>query len=72
MPLFVDRQTKIILSERLSFWKVIEYYAKEHDAFVPVKIFKHGIQSLYSKTKGGVDGSAQARVIMRSSTSSLK
>lgn len=34
----------------------------------PVKLFKHGIQSLYSKMKGDMDGFTQAISIQRSMT----
>ena len=72
VPPFADPASAVTLRGRLSFWKIVYNHVKENDAFPPLKLFKHGTQSLYSKTKGGVDGSAQARAILRSSTSSLK
>ena len=71
-PEFVDLATKRILKERIGFWQLVNNYVTKKGSFLPLKLFKHGSQSLYSKTKGGVDGSAQARAILRSSTSSLK
>ena len=71
-PSFVDSATKKLLKDRLVFWKLVNDYVKEKGAFPPLKLFKHGAQSLYSKTKGGIDGSAQARAVLRSSTSSLR
>ena len=38
----------------------------------PLKRYKHSSQSLYSKTKGGVDGATQERAMLRSSTSHFK
>eukprot|EP00737_Agarophyton_chilense_P004797 gb/GEZJ01006395.1/.p1 GENE.gb/GEZJ01006395.1/~~gb/GEZJ01006395.1/.p1 ORF type:complete len:425 (-),score=36.09 gb/GEZJ01006395.1/:504-1778(-) len=72
VPSFVDVTTKRLLKERIVFWKLINTHVTNHDAFVPLKLFKHGIQGMYSKTKGGVDGSAQARAILRSATTKLK
>lgn len=43
-----------------------------YDPFVPLKIYNHGIHSIYSKSKGGVDGIAQARAILRSPAKKLK
>lgn len=71
-PAFTESSTARILKSRLPFWMMVNNYVKDNDAFPPLKNFKHASQSLYSKTKGGVDGSAQARAILRSSTSSLK
>ena len=69
---FADAQTEVLLQDKLSFWRAINEDIKEKRPMPPIKVFKHGIQSLYSKTKGGVDGTAQARAVMRSSTSSLR
>ena len=70
-PQFTDRETRRTIVERHPFWLTVNSQVKDHGAFPPLKLFKHGAQSLYSKTKGGVDGSAQARSILRSSTSSF-
>lgn len=72
VPLFADRDSRISIEEHLPFWRTINGHVKEKGPFPPLKLFKHGSQSLYSKTKGGVDGSAQARSILRCSTSSLQ
>lgn len=72
MPTFADTNTRKTLQTYHPFWTILNETIKSQDAFLPVRLFKHGIQSLYSKTKGGVDGSAQARAILRSSTSTLK
>ena len=69
---FADSQTKSLLEDKPSFWRAISEDVKGRGPMPPIKVFKHGMQSLYSKTKGGVDGTAQARAIMRSSTSSLR
>jgi hypothetical protein len=67
-PDFADAKTKQLLELGVKFWRLVNANVMEHGPFPPVKGFKHGIQNLYSKTKGGVDGSAQARAIMRSTT----
>lgn len=41
----------------------------DNKPFPQLKLFKHGWQSIFSKTKGGLVGGAQARTILRSSTS---
>jgi hypothetical protein len=62
---------KIALS-RIPIWRLVDNHVHERDAFYPpVRLFRHGIQSIYSRTKGGVDGSAQASAILRSPTSSF-
>lgn len=40
--------------------------------FTPLKLFKQGSQSLYSKTKVGLDGATQLREILRILTGALK
>lgn len=42
-------------------------YVIEHGPMPPLKLFRHGSQTFYSRTKGGVDGSAQYRATIRSS-----
>jgi transposase-like protein len=72
VPDFADRRTLKLIRSRIDFWKLVNNHVREKGPFPPLKLFKHGCQAFYSKTKGGVDGSAQARAIFRSSTSSLK
>jgi hypothetical protein len=60
------------IKSRLAFWKLIDSHVKENTPFPPLNLFRHGCQAFYAKTKGGVDGSAQARAIFRSTTSSFK
>jgi hypothetical protein len=73
MPLATDSHLTKLLKSRLPFWKLVNSYVLEKGPFYPpLKLFLHGVQTLYSKTKGGVDGSTQDRSIIRSATSSLK
>jgi hypothetical protein len=72
VPGFADAGAKDLLESGVKFWRLINGNVLEHGPLPPVKVFKHGIQSLYSKTKGGVDGNAQARTIVRSTTISPK
>jgi hypothetical protein len=73
MPVIEDAELRKLIDRRLPFWSLVNTYVLENDAFYPpLKLFRHGVQTLYSKTKGSLDGSAQARAILRSSTSSLK
>jgi hypothetical protein len=73
VPEMPDPELRKIAESRICFWRLVNEHVRDSDAFYPpVKIFRHGMQSLYSKTKGGVDGSAQARAILRSPTSSFK
>lgn len=71
-PLFASSETKRVLESRLGFWQLVNNDVSVNGPLAPVKILKHGIQSLYSKQKGGVDGGAQYRAVMRSSTSSFR
>ena len=71
-PSFSDTTTRRALKPRLPFWLMVNNFVNEKGPFPPLKLFKHASQSLYSKTKSGVDGSAQSRAFLRSSTSSFK
>ncbi len=59
------------MMSNVSFWSSFRSKVLQEGPTQPLKLFKHGSQSIYSKTKGGVDGTAQARAILRCSTSSL-
>jgi hypothetical protein len=73
VPQTADMELRKIALSRIPFWRLVDKHVHERDAFYPpVRLFRHGIQSIYSRTKGGVDGSAQARAILRSPTSSFK
>jgi hypothetical protein len=73
IPDIQDAELKKEIGNRLKFWRLVNGYVLENGPFYPpVKLFRHGVQSLYSKTKGGVDGSAEARAILRCSTSAMK
>lgn len=72
IPYFAPRGCFDILRSRWSFWKVVNEHVKANGPFRPLKLFKHAIQSFYSKTKGGVDGATQQRAILRSATSHLQ
>jgi hypothetical protein len=55
-----DPELRKIAESRICFWRLVNEHVRDSGAFYsPVKLFRHGMQSLYSKTKGGVDGSAQ-------------
>lgn len=69
IPAFADAESKRMMKTHFGFWRTVDAYVHTHDT--PLKRFKHAAQSFYSKTKGGIDGSAQARAILRSSTSAL-
>lgn len=72
LPPFVGDDHKQEILSRLPFWQVINKRVMTVGVLPPVKVFKHATQSIYSKTKGGVDGATQARAILRSPTSHLK
>lgn len=71
-PVFADRKQKEALMSRFSFWNIVNTYVSNEGPLPPIEIFKHGVQSIYSKTKGGVDGATQARAVLRSCNSHLK
>ena len=71
-PTFVESDTKRILKSRLHLWRAINTRAQNLQPFVPLPLFKHGVQCFYSKTKGGVDVSAQTRAMMRSPSATFK
>ncbi len=71
-PQFLSASFATSLKTKHQYWKSVNDFVMNRHAFPPLKLFKHGTQCLYSRTKGGIDGSAQARAILRSPTSSLK
>jgi hypothetical protein len=73
IPHTANAELSPVLRLQFQFWKTINKHVHQHDAFYPpVKLFRQGIRIIYSKPKGGVDGSAQSRAILRYSISSLK
>ena len=72
IPYYVSCETKKRLLEYIPFWGAVNGYVHENGPFIPVKLFRHRAQSLYCRTKGGVDGVTQYRANMRASTQSLK
>lgn len=54
---------------RHKFWYMVNKHVKFEGPFVPLNIFKRATQSVYSKTKSGVDGATHQRAIICSSTS---
>jgi hypothetical protein len=66
IPDIQDAELRKAIGNRLKFWMLVSGYVLENGPFYPqVKLFRHGVQSLYSKTRGWVDGSAQAPTILR-------
>lgn len=70
-PSFVGRELRTVIQSRLQLWKLVNKRVLEQFPFRPLKLIKHGCQSWYSATKCGVDQTAQARAVLRSSTSAL-
>lgn len=50
------------MGEKLPFWKVANTHFKDRGEFSHSMLFKHGPESYYSKTKGGVDGTTQYQI----------
>lgn len=59
------------MKSRLSFCRLVNVRVRKDEIFRPLKFFKHAIQTLYSKTIGGVDSSTQHRTILQSASSHL-
>lgn len=59
IPTFYSQADKDMCKARFSFWKLVNDIVKKDGSFPQLKLFKHGSQILYSKTKGGVDGAKQ-------------
>jgi hypothetical protein len=66
-----DRELSALLLSKHKFWSVVNSYVSRSGPLPPVKVFKHSLQSYYSRTKGGVDGVTQARALLRTSTTNL-
>lgn len=71
-PSYFTAHQKAIRYSQHKFSNCINSHVMTSGPFPPVKVLKHDIQIFYSKTKGGVDGSTQARTFLRSSTIYLK
>ena len=51
-----------VVESNLQLWRVVnEHVIRTGEPLRPVKFFQHGVQVLYSKLKGGVDGMAQQK-----------
>jgi hypothetical protein len=73
VPEIPDPELWKISESRICFWRRVNEHVRVLGAFYPpVKLFRHVMQSIYSKKKGGVNGDAQHRAILRSPTSSFK
>lgn len=66
-PNILDAKDKRILLEKHSSWKLVNDYVSLNGPFDPLKLFKHGPQTFYSRTKGSFDGYTQYRSKLRSS-----
>ena len=56
VPNWIGKKDSEIMQSHYRFWRMIRDFVDLNGPFKPVKVFKHASQSLYSKTKGGVDG----------------
>lgn len=70
-PTFVTSELRYVIEKRFPFWNIVDNWVKQNEEISPLKLFKHGAQSLCSKAEGGVNSSSQARAIMRSPTPSF-
>lgn len=61
------RKIKEFVNDNFPFWRLVNSYVSSNGPFPPLKLFKHGTQSFYSKTKGGVEGATEYRSTLRSS-----
>jgi hypothetical protein len=73
VPQIRDLELRKITQSRIPFWRLGDRHVHERDTFYPpVRLLRHGMRSIYSRSKGGVDGSTQARVYLGLPTSSFK
>lgn len=56
------------MKSRLPFWSPLERHLTRKDPVRPARLFRHGIQVVYSRTKGGVDCGTQFRSEINSSS----
>lgn len=66
-PPELDPAGKRLVGQKLPFWRLVNKHVVTNGPLPPLKLFRHGSQTFYSRTKGGVDGSAQYRSTLRSS-----
>lgn len=75
-PPWLPSATRMRIRSRAPFAKDLFAFVTRQDRrgepLPPVRTFRHGLQMLYSKLKGGVDGSTQYRAILRASTSASR
>ncbi|SPQ96822.1 unnamed protein product (mitochondrion) [Plasmodiophora brassicae] len=60
VPSWVPSDISAILSSHYRFWRMVYDHISANGPMKPVLLFKHAAQTLYSKTKGGVDGATDA------------
>lgn len=61
-----------LMKSHFVFWKTLNDHVMVNGPLPPVKVFRQVMQAFYSRTKCGVDGSAQYRSVLRSATSHLR
>lgn len=69
---YLSEDEKNTIMTHLELWSCVNKQLIEEDPLVRLKAFRHSTQTVYSKTRGGVGGSAQARADLRSSIHALK
>lgn len=61
VPSFAIPADKQAIQSKLPFWLAPDRHVVQHGPLHPVRLFRPGLQALYSKTRGGVDCAAQCR-----------
>ena len=56
LPAWISDADVSIIQSHYQFWRIVSDYVERYGPLRPVKVFKHSCQTLYSITKGGVDG----------------
>lgn len=72
VPTVFDVEDRGLVNDNLRFWKRIDTQVQNNGPFYSLKIFKHGAQSFFSKTKGGVDSATQYPAMLPFSACSLR
>lgn len=70
--IWVPRNDSLYLPYRHKFWQINETHVNQSASIVQFKVFKHALQSYFSKMKAGGGGATERRAMPRSETSHFK
>lgn len=66
VPTYATDAMCTVINSPLPFWRVGNNHVIHQGPMEPIRLFRHGLLVVYSKTKRGVDGASQFRATLNS------